>query len=77
MRATDAGDFDIVSTTGVVSMVARDYEDPQDTGANNVYAVTVKATDADGNAAEVSFTDDGAGLGGGGELHHRRGFPTR
>ena len=57
LEGDDAGDFDDrVPTTGVVSMVARDYEDPQDTGTNNVYAVTVKATDADGNAAEVSFT---------------------
>ena len=34
----------------------RDYEDPQDADADNVYAVTVRATDADGNDAEVSFT---------------------
>ena len=49
-------------------MVARDYEDPQDTGTNNVYAVTVRATDADGNADEVSFTVTVQGRGGGGEL---------
>ena len=37
-------------------MAARDYEDPQDADANNVYAVTVRATDADGNTDDASFT---------------------
>ena len=78
LAGADAGDFTIVPTTGVVSMVARDYEDPQDTGTNNVYAVTVKATDTDGNDGRRVVHGDGAGRGGGGELHHRPGpFATR
>ena len=51
----DAEDFSINSTTGQLSMVARDYESPEDDDADNGYEVTVKATDADGNSAMVSI----------------------
>ena len=56
LEGTDAADFTINSGTGVVSMVGRDYENPADADTNNVYAVTVKATDSDGNSATHAFT---------------------
>ena len=56
LEGADAGDFTVDAMTGVVSMVARDYEAPQDAGADNVYEVTLLATDADGNDDDESFT---------------------
>ena len=56
LEGTDAGDFTINPGTGVVSMVARDYENPEDADTDNVYEVTVKATDADANTAAVAIT---------------------
>ena len=56
LEGADAGDFTVDAMTGVVSMIARDYEAPQDAGADNVYEVTLKATDADGNHDDESFT---------------------
>ena len=53
---TDAADFSIDSDTGALSMVARNYEDPADANTDNVYAVTVKATDEDGNTATKAIT---------------------
>ncbi|MFC1235033.1 hypothetical protein [Vibrio sp. F74] len=45
----DSKNVDINSSTGAVSMVAMDYENPLDSDKNNVYDITVKATDIDGN----------------------------
>ena len=47
---TDAGDFSINSSTGVVTMVARNYESPADSDTNNTYALTITVTDADNNS---------------------------
>ena len=55
-EGTDAADFSINASTGVLAMVSRDYESPEDDDADNGYEVTVKATDADGNTAMVSIT---------------------
>ena len=55
-EGVDAEDFSIAPSTGVVSMVARDFEAPEDDDAGNTYEVTVKATDADDNSAMVSIT---------------------
>ena len=44
----DAADFSIDADSGALSMIARDHEDPRDDDRDNVYEVTVKATDADG-----------------------------
>ena len=45
----DAGKFTINGSTGALSFVtAPDYETPGDAGANNVYDVTVQATDSGG-----------------------------
>jgi len=49
LSGTDAADFTINTSSGVVSMVARDYEIPADSDANNVYSLTISATDSDGN----------------------------
>ena len=58
----DAALFAIDSSTGALTFVAApDYEAPADAGANNVYDVIVKATDAAGlfdlQALSVSVTD--------------------
>ena len=54
--------FDINASTGVVTFKASpNYEAPTDAGANNVYNVTVRATDAAGNvtdkAVAITVTD--------------------
>jgi len=57
----DATAFTIVSTTGALTFVtAPDYELPTDSGGNNVYEVTVQASDgalADSQALAVTVTD--------------------
>ena len=61
LGGADASLFTIDSATGVVSMVVRDFESPADAGANNVYDLSITATDADGNndseAWSVTVTD--------------------
>jgi gliding motility-associated-like protein len=52
---TDGALFSINATTGVVQMVARDYETPVDNGTNNTYELTITATDEDGNDAQESW----------------------
>ncbi len=52
---TDMGLFTIDSSTGVVSMVARDFEAPVDSDANNTYEVGIKATDTVGNSDTEYF----------------------
>ena len=42
--------FTVNSSTGVVEMVARDFESPADSGSNNVYNYTLIATDDDANS---------------------------
>lgn len=51
LSGPDQSLFTINSSTGVVSMVARDYEDPQDADSNNLYSVVVTGTDASSNTA--------------------------
>ncbi len=61
LSGTDALLFTVNASTGVVSMVARNFEIPADDGTNNVYNYTLIATDADGNtddqAVAVTVTD--------------------
>ena len=52
---TDSSFFAITSG-GVLTITARDFESPQDNGANNTYIVTITATDTAGNAANQSLT---------------------
>ena len=61
LEGDDAAAFTIDAATGVVAMVARDFENPADADTDsadtdNVYAVTVKVTDADGNSDSHDFT---------------------
>ena len=66
----DAEDFAINSGTGVLTLPARDYENPSDADMDNVYEVTVKAEDGVGSTARTSITvtvaDVAEGGGGGG-----------
>ena len=55
-EGTDDDDFTINSTTGRLSMVARDYESPADDDTDNIYEVTVRVTDADDNTATQAIT---------------------
>jgi len=56
LGGTDAADFTINSTTGVISMVARNFESPADANTDNAYEVTIIATDSDGNTASETQT---------------------
>lgn len=58
----DSAKFEINSSSGVLTFVdAPDFEAPTDTGANNIYEVTVRVTDHDGlfdeQAISVTVTD--------------------
>ena len=55
ISGSDGDDFSIDSSTGVVTMVARDYENPVDSDTNNTYALTITATDEDGNTDSESW----------------------
>ena len=56
VEGVDAAAFAIVESTGVLSMAARDYEDPADASGDNDYEVTVRATDEDENTAVAEIT---------------------
>ncbi|MEM9338717.1 MAG: BspA family leucine-rich repeat surface protein, partial [Bacteroidota bacterium] len=56
LSGDDADDFTVDATTGIVSMDAQNHENPLDADLNNAYEVTLRATDEDGNYAEVSWT---------------------
>ncbi|MFC1234933.1 hypothetical protein [Vibrio sp. F74] len=56
VRGNDAGKVTINSSTGVVTMIGRNYEVPEDNGNNNVYNITLRATDNDGNNTDKAFT---------------------
>ena len=61
LEGDDAGDFTINSSTGALSMAAQDFEAPADADADNIYEVTVRATDTAGRTGvqsiEVTVTD--------------------
>ena len=52
----DAADFTINATTGVVSMVGRDFESPADANTDNVYEIEITATDDDNNSDTETWT---------------------
>ncbi|WP_188619031.1 Ig-like domain-containing protein, partial [Christiangramia forsetii] len=56
LSGDDAADFTINASTGVVSMVARDFEAPVDTNTDNIYEVSITATDSDGNTDSESWS---------------------
>ena len=61
LGGTDAGLFSINASTGVVSMVARDFESPADAGTNNIYDLSITVTDADGNTDSEAWAVTVAG----------------
>ncbi len=56
IAGADAALFTVDAGTGVVSMIARDYENPVDANTDNIYEVTLIATDDDGNTDDEIFT---------------------
>lgn len=56
LSGNDAAAFTIDPATGIVSMIARDYENPVDANGNNVYELTITATDENGNFATEDWT---------------------
>ena len=52
---SDSEKFTIDSSTGVVSMVGKDYENPTDADTNNTYEIGITATDSDDNTATASW----------------------
>ena len=56
LSGADAGAF-AISETGVLTFLnAPDYESPTDSGSDNVYEVTVEATDEDGETGRMEVT---------------------
>ncbi|MFY0608666.1 MAG: cadherin domain-containing protein, partial [Cyclobacteriaceae bacterium] len=56
LGGTDASFFTIVVSTGEISfLVAPDFEMPQDANADNVYEVTVTATDGANNSSDLAL----------------------
>jgi hypothetical protein len=51
LSGADAADFTVNTSTGVVSMVERNFENPEDSDTNNTYEYTLVATDSDNNMA--------------------------
>lgn len=52
---TDANLFTIDSSTGEVSMIARDFEIPEDANADNIYELIITATDDNANNASEDW----------------------
>lgn len=53
---TDGSFFAINSSSGVLTITARDFESPADNGNNNTYVVTITATDGASNATTQTLT---------------------
>ena len=56
LGGADAAGFSINGSTGVVTMIARDFEAPADVNTDNVYEVSITATDSERNSSETSWT---------------------
>ena len=56
LSGADASVFSINASTGALGLSARDFEDPADSNGDNIYEVTVIATDQDQNRVSTSFT---------------------
>jgi len=57
ISGADSATVTINSSTGVVAFVsARDYENPLDANKNNIFEVTIRATDTAGNTRDQSIT---------------------
>jgi len=53
---TDGSFFAINSSSGVITITARDFESPADNGNNNTYVVVITATDGASNATNQTLT---------------------
>ena len=57
ISGTDSSKFSLTQSTGAIAFSsAPDYETPTDADANNVYVLTLTATDAVGNASSVNLS---------------------
>ena len=56
LSGADSGAFAISETGGLTFLNAPDYESPTDSGSDNVYEVTVEATDEDGEMGRMEVT---------------------
>ncbi len=56
LSGDDASLFTIDASTGVVSMVARDFETPEDEDVNNFYKLTITAVSSNGGTASDNFS---------------------
>ena len=56
LSGSDAADFEITTTGQLKFKAFPDREDPQDSGSNNIYDVTIRAADRTGNTASKSVT---------------------
>ena len=67
LSGDDAEDFTVDANTGVVSLLAQDFENPADADVDNVYEASLTATDEDSRtvsaSVEITITDDEAELG--------------
>ena len=54
-EGADAAHFEIDPSTGVLGLPGRDFEKPADTGGDNRYEVTARATDTEGNSATADI----------------------
>ena len=59
LSGADSGAFAISETGGLTFLNAPDYESPTDSGSDNVYEVTVEATDEDGEMGPHGGDGDG------------------
>lgn len=55
IKGDDANLFVVESSTGVLTLAAQDYETAQDLNSDNGYAVTLVATDSEGNSAQLEL----------------------
>jgi hypothetical protein len=55
LSGKDASRFIVNRSTGVLTMKGRNFERPGDSNADNIYEITLTATDADGNIAAKSW----------------------
>lgn len=55
LSGTDATAFSVNPFSGVVQMIARDFENPADNNRDNIYEVTLTATDEQSNKTTISW----------------------
>ena len=56
LNGPDLNRFTIDPATGIVSMIARDFENPEDANSNNFYNLSITATSDTGGTADIEFS---------------------